>query len=72
MQHQIQSYIIGYCCHCGAEARYCDDWDKLEFCEPDPNCRCELHYEIPETDKEDRQFRRMFPVKHARFERGVV
>ena len=81
MQHQIQSYIIGYCAHCGAEARYCDDWDHLEFCEPAPDCDCELSYTIPtkgddirypEKVKRDLQFKRMFHVKQSRFKRGIV
>lgn len=35
---EFQSYTIGYCCKCGADAIYCGDTEAIEWADGEPDC----------------------------------
>jgi hypothetical protein len=36
---ESHSYTIGYCCNCGADAVYYNEWDDIEWEGGDGNCK---------------------------------
>jgi hypothetical protein len=42
LEKRFESYTIGYCLKCGADAVYVEEWDDMEWAQGNPGCRHSL------------------------------